>query len=432
MKTNISQVLNPTIPPSIRSDGQVFYKYDETRKIWVSLLPREVLREIRKTFLQGKGELNTAANARQIADEIRSGEQFYFPEKKKRSSPYIVMQTGRLNILTKEIEPVQQADYETDYVDFQYLPEATWEQAPAFCSYVKSSLGIDLLETEITPKRKLLMEILTYTVSSLFGAKKMIILLGPSNCGKTVLLSFLRAVLERYTSLSLQDLTSQFRSAALMKVSVVLNDEIEVTGIRHIEMLKKIISGESLILEAKHEAPVNYTPHVKLVYAANSLPLLGEYDAENAFASRLQILRFGNAIPRNQWDLNLVDKLVEERDVILSMAIKESGDFAETLMFTEEPESERIIAAYKADNDSVRTFTDDTDWCNQGENKMVYTAKFYDAYKDYCQQNGLSAVKLSVFRTQLSQLGFSHDKGRINGGSPLARTLGISLKEEMM
>lgn len=431
MKFNVTRFLNSMIAaPSIRSDGQIYYKYDHDRKVWAPIPPKEVLREIRKVYFCGQYEADTAANARQIRDEIQSSERFYFPMRERKSSPYIVMKMGRLDVLTKKVEPVRQEDYETNYVDFQYLPDATWEQAPVFCGYAKSSLGISLTETELSPKRKLLMEILTYAVSSLFGAKKMIILLGPSNCGKTVLLGFLRAVCPRYTSLSLQDLTSQFRGSAIMKVPLVLNDEMGVAGIRRLDLLKKIISGEALILEAKREEPVSYTPHVKLIYAANALPSLSEYDAENAFASRLQVLQFGNAIPREQWDLKLVDKIVQERNVILSIAIRESGNFVQTLNFTKDPESERVIEAYKADNDSVRAFTNDTAWCVQGESKRVYTARLHDAYTEYCQQNGLSAVKVAVFRTQLSQLGFKHDKGRINGGKPLSRTLGISLKEE--
>lgn len=432
MKDQVITILENQQNPSIRSDGQVFYRYDEIRRVWYPLLAKEVLREIRSVFLVNRGELNTAATARRIYDEIRSSERFYFPVPVKKSSPYIVMQTGRINILTKKVESVQQNDYETDYVDFRYLPEALWKQAPAFCSYAKSSLGIDLLESELTPKRKLLMEILTYTVSSLFGAKKMIILLGPSNCGKTVLLSFLRAVCPRYTSLSLQDLTSQFRSAAIMKVPLVLNDEMGIAGIRRLDLLKKIISGETLILEAKREEPVSYTPHVKLIYAANALPSLGEYDAENALASRFQVLQFGAAIPRERWDLELIDKIVQERDIILSMAIKECGDFVRTLRFTKDPEGELVIEAYKADNDSVRSFTSDAAWCILGEEHKMYTAKLYEAYEAYCGQNGIIAVKIDVFRTQLSQLGFRHDKGRIAGGKPLARTLGIALTEEVI
>lgn len=217
-----------------------------------------------------------------------------------------------------------------------------------------------------------------------------------------------------------------------MKVPLVLNDEIGVVGIRRLDILKKIISGEALILEDKRAEPVSYTPHVKLIYAANALPSLGEYDAENAFASRILVVQFGKTLPREQWDLELKDKIIQERNVIISMAIKESGDFVKTLQFTTDPESERVIEAYKADNDSVRAFTNDTAWCVQGENQMVYTARLYDVYTEYCHQNGLSAVKVAVFRTQLSQLGFKHDKGRIAGGKPLARTLGIALKEEVL
>lgn len=162
------------------------------------------------------------------------------------------------------------------------------------------------------------------------------------------------------------------------------------------------------------------------------MPSLGEYDAENALASRFQVLQFGAAIPRERWDLELIDKIVQERDIILSMAIKECGDFVRTLRFTKDPEGELVIEAYKADNDSVRSFTSDAAWCILGEEHKMYTAKLYEAYEAYCGQNGIIAVKIDVFRTQLSQLGFRHDKGRIAGGKPLARTLGIALTEEVI
>lgn len=103
MKDTVITILENQQNPSIRSDGQVFYRYDEIRRVWYPLLAKEVLREIRSVFLVNRGELNTAANARRIYDEIRSSERFYFPVPVKKSLPYIVMQTGRINILTKKL-----------------------------------------------------------------------------------------------------------------------------------------------------------------------------------------------------------------------------------------------------------------------------------------------------------------------------------------
>lgn len=418
----------------IRYDGKVFFWLSDSN-IWQAVSKGEILRTIRKCYLKGTIQ-DTSDDARCLMEEIRSNVEYAFQRKERKSRPIVITSHGCINLtalaahdLINAVEKIIPEDFEIHAFDFKFIPNAEWKKAPNFCAYVKKSLQVDLTDAKtLSKKRKLLSEILAYAVSEVYGAKKMILLLGPSNSGKTVLLNLLRAVAgsRGYTPLSLCDMADRFRAAALADVPLVLNDEIGAQGLKNLDILKKVVSGEPVILEKKGQQPEACTIHVKPIFATNVLPELDEYDSYNGFAERLQILTFPSAIPRDQWDLDLTDKIISERDVIFSRAILDSLEFLKHLQFSDDPAGSMILAAYKAENASVETFV--RTCCLRG-NEEEYTEVLYKYYTDFCARNCYLPIKIRGFRKHLIQLGFKADKGRVRGGDSRSRIHGLTLRE---
>lgn len=417
--------------PFIRYNGETYFYRDSESQVWTPFPKRELIKQIRKIYLAGTAD-DSVSNARMLADELRNNDAFDMPIHEKKSRPLVITKCGKVGIgrASWKIESVKETDFETHAFDFSFQREAKWEDAPAFCEYAKTSLGIDLLnDKESSAKRQLLTEILAYAVSEVYGAKKMIIFLGPTNSGKTVLLNLLRNVAgaDGYAPLSLEDMSDRFRAAILADVPLILNDEIGGNGIKRLEILKKVISGEPVILEKKGRDPKTCQIHVKPIFAANVLPQLLEYDSGNAFAERLQILYFPKSIPREQWKLDLSERICEEKDVIFSCSIMEANDFFERLRFTDVPDGCKILNAYKEENATVQSFI--SDCCILGAGMYEYTNILYEKYLNFCDSNCHRSIPRKMFRDQLIQSGFEICKGRVPGGPPLSRVSGIKLKE---
>lgn len=420
---------------NLLSDGKKFFLYNDTNKLWRVLEKKEIQRCVRAECCK-RDEFYPASIIKNVSEEMRTNSLFAFTEEGRYDFPAIVTTHGVVNLIDKKCKKIQKDDHIIRAVDFQFLPEATWGDAPNFQQYANSSLDIDLgAPHSANPKKKLLLQILVYCLSNLHGAKKMFVLLGPTNCGKSVLMSFLRRLVgdNGYVPLSLSDLTDRFRSYLMASASLILNDEMAIDGVKKLDLLKKIISEEPVPIEKKGEMPETYIPRIKLVYAANALPILKEYDAQGAFALRLQPLVFKQSIPRELWDLDLFQKIWNERDAILSMAINEccqdtsDKGFLHTRMFAKDPDSIAVLEEYRQENVSVESFISDKSWCHKDATEQVYTKELYGAYQNFCTENDLTPVKFPLFRNQLAQLGFYLDKGHIKSGPARSRVNGIGL-----
>lgn len=415
----------------LRYDGRLFYIYEPNTGFWRKADDSKAERFV----YNDAGSRATVSEVRQIIATVKLDDRFAFPASTRVSRPCVLANNGRVALDNCQLEDVEKLDFECCRVNFDFIPEAKWGQAPAFSRYVKASLDIDLerplatCSDKMKRRRALLVQLLGYAISELYGAKKMIVLIGPSNAGKTVILNLLRFVVGEgsYTPISLDDLSNRFRSSLLLDTSLIINDELASKGLRNLDMLKKIISGEPIIVEKKCIQPEIYAPHVKCIFAANALPSLKEYDGQNAFAERLQLLTFPHAIDRDDWDIDLSNKLIEERNVIFSCAIKELGDFVTTLKFADDPEAVSIVADYKRATTSISTFIDER--CIRQSGQFIVLSDFYDAYCAFCDDECLKALSKPDFRAQLKQLGYDFRKKRpYPTANPLASVMGLGLR----
>jgi P4 family phage/plasmid primase-like protien len=415
----------------IRYNGRQFYLYDPRTRFWQTRTDSEAGRYLYNAL----GARATVSDVKNILAAIRLDARFDFPAVSTASRACVLANNGRVNLANGQLEAVAKSDFEHRHVNFDFIADAKWTQAPAFVRYVKSSLDVDLQKplavcaNKEKERRSLLVQILGYAISELYGAKKMVVLIGPSNAGKTVILNLLRFVIGEgsYTPISLDDLSNRFRSSLLLDTSMVINDELASKGLRNLDMLKKIISGEPIIVEKKGIQPEIYTPHVKCVFAANALPSLKEYDGQNAFSERLQLLTFPHSVARDDWDIELTSKLIEERHAIFSCVIHELGDFAKTLKFADDPDAETVAADYRRSTTSVLTFIDEC--CVRQSETYTVLSDFYQSYCNFCDDECLDALSKPDFRAQLRQLGYEFRKKRpYSTANPMSSVMGLAIK----
>lgn len=413
----------------LRFDGRDFYqrKKYENIVVWERLDSCNVVREIRRLL---PDRFNTAEAAKLVKEEIQSSPLFVCQRPVATSKPEVITPQGRLDLRTLEVKPVEDDTPIYWFANFHYLPNATWKDAPYFVQYAQSSLGVDLLaEVEQgNGKRKLLLQILVYMVTELWGTKKAIVLLGPASSGKTVLLDLLRFIVgeKRYVALSLADLSDRFRGALIDTARVIFNDEIGAE-IKNLDYVKKVISGEPIVVERKNGMPYTCHPHIKVCVAANALPEVKEQDGEGAFAKRLQILQYLHSISSENWVGDLSVRIIAERDVILSCAIRESADFIAKPIFTDDADGARLLAQYQRENDSLKAFLNDPEKCKLGAKEICLAEDFRTAYHTYCEEEGLRTVKKNL-NLLLQQYGIHQVRKRDDKyKNPRSHYQGISL-----
>lgn len=421
--------MNSLTELTIQFDGRDFFKKTscEAIHVWQKLEYFEVMPELRRLL---PDELNTAEAAKRLKEEIMTSSRFELKKPVLRGRHEVITPQGRLNLDTLEITPIALGENIFGYANFHHKKDVTWKDAPVFCQYVQTSLGVDLTDEsdQGNGKRQLLLQILVYMLTDLWGTKKAIVLLGPASSGKTVLLDFIRFVVgeKGYTALSMEDLSDRFRSSLIEHASLVINDEIGAK-IRNLDVVKKIISGEPVVVERKNGTPYTIFPNIKVCVAANALPRVLERDGEGAFAKRLQILQFVRAIPAERWVLNLSEKIIAERDVIMSCAIRESADFIAKPIFTNDADGAKLLAMYQRENDSVKAFLEDSETCKRGADEICLAEDFRNAYYAYCEAEGLPPIKKGL-NLWLQQYGIRQERTRGDKyKNPRSHYRGVSL-----
>lgn len=428
------------------TDGKFLYHY---HGIWQRVDDGDIIRNMRiiienefKEQFDMKMMLSSPTMAKKLYEAIRTSPSIPEVKIELKNSPLVAIENGKmiLNLRTMKTRPIKPEDRQFWGYDYCYKPDARWADAPEFCEFAEQSIGIDLKKgNQNDPKRKHLLEIIAYLCTNVFGAKKMIVLLGPPSCGKSVLLQFLKKVVgsENFVPLSLADLSDKFRLQLLENAHLIINDEMPCKGLRHLDLVKRIISCEDLIGEKKKGNPFTFVPTVKIIFAANQLPQLAEYDSCNAFAERLSVLHFAKTIPRKRWKLDLANRLFEERHVIISVALQEVRHFlANPTEFDEDTDGCSILEDYESENDSVREFINDPRRCIRSQTPStgevrVSVKMLYDHYLKFCDDNGISAIDLGTFRAEMENFGFKRHKLRYHGQS-VSCYVGIGLADENM
>jgi phage/plasmid-associated DNA primase len=160
------------------------------------------------------------------------------------------------------------------------------------------------------------------------------------------------------------------------------------------------------------------------------LPAIDKLEGMDAIINRMIILFFPISIAKEEQDLQLQDKLFDERNVICSLALKELHRLQKNnFVFVEPLDSykvkEQLLAKAKAFDEFIG---ENFEFDSEGR---IYTATLYDMFKKYCEVNFYD-VKIS--KTQFLQKicaiqGVEKKKIRVNGGKPLNGIVGLKIKK---
>jgi putative DNA primase/helicase len=216
--------------------------------------------------------------------------------------------------------------------------------------------------------------------------QRALVLEGPGSNGKSVVAEVCGAMHKKTATINLDDLTG-FSKHELLTASMVIVPETPKRNINEQE-LKKIISGDKIVIAQKHKDQFSHNPKAKILIACNSFPKIE--DESNGLWRRLMLMKFNQVIDKGQEVRNLEKLIIEkEMNIVIDWALAglqdllKSGDFVIPSHIEENKELE------KKNSKNPLEFLDDM-YVEMSDEFTLAKDTLYNKYKIYCQDKGLS------------------------------------------
>lgn len=301
-----------------------------------------------------------------------------------------------VNLLTGEIIK-DRSDYIFDYViDANYTPNCKLEDAPNFARFITTSAGIENLEC--------ILRSTGYIISSLTKAKKAFFVIGPPDGGKSTYLKFVASTVspELVSSVSFSQMSDSHFVIQYLGKRINVSYDNSPKPMDHEDVFKSVTSCEEIMGRELYESPVVFIPTLKLIYGSNA-PFNFKHPDE-ALYRRMTIIPFEHSVPPEKQDKHLFNKLMNERDIILSLAAKSLKPLIDSgYDFKISDKGKAYLTSRIAMLHSVEDFLTDRAVCD--ENGTTPTAVIYNTYVEWCKENALAPEDRNIFKEHV--LGFN-------------------------
>ena len=326
---------------------------------------------------------------------------------------YAPLKNGVFELVEWKLHPHSPDQVTFTYIKAKYAPKA---ECPIFEGYLHRVTGGD-------PQ---LMErfwmVIGYLLIYPARGKFFIFMKGIGNSGKSVLGSFIRRLYpkESVSSIRLKNLKNQFGMASL--ATSVINFDMDMSSSRiddeAASRLKQITGGDSMNIPRKYRDDALLERRIKFVFSSNH-PLIIDGEDE-ALIKRIVYLPFNYAIPDNQQDPDLGDKIWAERDAIVTKALYYARKLVQrNYIFPEIPYVD------SAKYSPVKRFVQEI--CDTSNiNAEVALSDLYEAYLDFCKEKNIGACTDSDLRRTLIAMGFEHGRSRCSGEGMIAHEHPVS------
>lgn len=323
---------------------------------------------------------------------------------------YIAFRNGIYNMLTNTLEPFNPSIVILNKIPWDYVEGAYNEAVDTVLNNI--SCG----DTEI---RSLLEEMTGYALYRRNELGKAFILTGGGKNGKSTFLNMVKRMLghDNISVLDMKRLGDRFSTVMLYRKLANIGDDISDDFLSDASEFKKICTGEMIDAEQKGMPKFQFSPYVKLMFSANTLPRIGRGKDSSAVLRRLIIVPFNATFDKSNgnYDGYIIDQLSTQSamEYMIQLAIRGLRRVLETQEFTTCQQIEKEVEEYAIQNNPVLAFFKETpaeDIVNHA------THDVYARYKKFCYENGHNAVCAGELSKQVKkQYAVSIVDKRLNG-----------------
>ena len=263
----------------------------------------------------------------------------------------------------------------------------------------------DMLANGDPEIERLLFTVLGAMMSTESRFKSFFYLVGPPNTGKSTFTALCQRLIGRNqcASVPLENLGKEFYAGELAGCRANIQADHGKVELEDCGVLKRLTSGgeDRQTSNAKYrKMVVVQSRFIKLLFAGNSM--FSVKDADPAIWTRAVIVPCENPIPRQMHDRNLLEKLWEERNYILSRATEAYAAFlSNNMVFPPCRRAEEIVrgAHFQSKDAKLADFVEKC--CEKTIDGAEYVSDLYEAYISHCQKNDWLAETQDWFSRHL-------------------------------
>jgi len=312
--------------------------------------------------------------------------------------------TGRITL-----QPFNKEDFLKYMLPFEYNPTA---QCRMFLNYLERCVP------DITAQN-VLAEYIGYIFIRWLKLEKVLILYGGGANGKSVFYDIICALLGRenistYSMGNLCNPTGYYRAMIANKL-LNYSSEIGSTKKYSTDLFKQLCSGEQIEARLPYGDPFLIDDYARFMFNANTLPK--EIEHTDAFFRRFLIIPFNVTIPEAERDYELAQKIIKnELSGVFNWVMAGLDRVVKQKGFTRCIASEKAVATYRLESDSVAMFLDENGYIPSQNNHMKLK-DLYTHFKTYCEENNYRVLSNKEFAKRLRSKDF--DIKKIRGGNDI-------------
>ena len=422
---NVSSIISELFSASnfIASCQDEIYYYDKAHGCFVKRVASYVKRDLMNQFSNDERLVVSADNVNKAYKHLLLNPDIQRDLTQMINLPLINCENGVYNLETGELEKHSPQFGFTSYIQAKYDKNA---KGKVFKRFLK----------DITAGNKdsiqFLQEVIGYLLSTYVWAKKAFIFYGVPNSGKSVLLNVIGKIIgkENVSNVALQQLSDSCHVAQLKDATVNIASDLPQAPIKDIGVFKSVVSSLDVI-ETKelYKNPTSQPCYCKLAFGTNQFVPLNRLDANNAaaFFERLIIVPFTKSIPEGQRNLNIAEELFEERDYILTWAIKGLKRLVENnFVFILTKESKAVLLLYKSRYCPEQVFFEK--YLEFKEDSLISRVEVQKRYEEFAYKRNVNVKShdiLNYITLNYSQVKL--ERKRINGSkNPIAAYEGLA------
>lgn len=289
----------------------------------------------------------------------------------------------------------------TSKIPTNYNPDASTEKADKIIgSFVRDDPF----------KKNLICEMLGYGLyedKNLIG--KFFIIVGDKENGKSVFLRYTTNTFGDFNimSLDLKDLGSRFATTLLRDKIFNLGDDISGNYIDETDVLKKVVTGEKMVVEEKGKQGRSESYNVALIFTANKTPRVK--DPTGAVLRRAMLIIFDNdfSVGSPARDNKILQKIKneEEREGLLKLAVEGLKRLSERGYFEENEETIKNLIDFDFDNNPIKEFDYEMRTLKTDGWYIGKTAdEVHSSYSIWCIKNDIRPLRKRNFTKEFKAL----------------------------
>ena len=355
-------------------DGRSYKRADaqELKTLLRSVLPQKVIEAISGMF-----QYHEVVEYIKINPELTLDAR-EFPYRKEKN--YISFKNMVVDAKTMKLYK-HQSEFPLFFrirAEFQKEPDAT----PVFDGFLAAISGEDK-EIEC-----LILEMLGYLCLHSNDAKVFFVLGQAPDSGKSIFIEFINLLFDEECVMhtALQDMGDKFAMTDLPYKAINTHADLSAGKIKEdsVGVVKNLTGDSTFCYNKKFADPSNTIHHMHMVFGTNAQISLKTQD--EAFWSRMIIVPFNYSVPKAEQNKNLLGELIEERDAIISKAVKAvSKVIARNYPFTIPKESQRMWIRWSGNVSEI--FQEIMDELIEITNNNQDKIAIEDLYSEYVRAN---------------------------------------------